>query len=160
MLGIFCWMSRLGRPVEVHSDQIETFIENSWYYTMWEIADILKIVRSSLENGWHQLGYVNCFDVWVLHKWKKPSWCCSLLGHSENVSVFKTNCDKQWKVDTVQSGGMEEIVGQESWSTTSQTPVFIQRKWCCIYGGIGKQLSNKSSLWGTKWLISINIATN
>ena len=75
-------------------------------------------------------------------------------------SVFKTNCDKQWKVDTVQWGGMEEIVGQESWSTTSQTPVFIQRKWCCIYGGIGKQLSNKSSLWGTKWLISINIATN
>ena len=89
MLGIFCWMSRLGRPVEVHSDQIETFIENSWYYTMWEIADILKIVRSSLENGWHQLGYVNCFDVWVLHKWKKPSWCCSLLGHSENVLFLK-----------------------------------------------------------------------
>ena len=81
--------SRLGRPVEVHSDQIETFIENSWCYTTWEIADILKIVRSSLENRWHQLGYVNCFDVWVLHKWKKPSWCCSLLEHSENVLFLK-----------------------------------------------------------------------
>ena len=81
--------SRLGRPVEVHSDQIETFIENSWCYTMWEIADILKIVTSSLENRWHQLGYVNCFDVWVPHKWKKPSQCCSLLEHSKNVLFLK-----------------------------------------------------------------------
>lgn len=81
--------SRLGRPVEVHSDQIETFIENSWCYTMWEIADILKIVTSSLENRWHKLGYINCFDVWVPHKWKKPSQCCSLLEHSKNVLFLK-----------------------------------------------------------------------
>ena len=33
----------LCRPVEVDSDQIETLIENSQHYTMWEIADILKI---------------------------------------------------------------------------------------------------------------------
>ena len=35
----------LGRPVEVDSDQIETLIENSQHYTMWEIADILKISK-------------------------------------------------------------------------------------------------------------------
>ena len=33
----------LGRPVEVDSDQIKTFTENNEHYTLWEIADILKI---------------------------------------------------------------------------------------------------------------------
>ena len=54
---------RLGRPVEVDSDQIETLIENTEHYTMREIADILKISKSSVENHLHQLGYVNRFDV-------------------------------------------------------------------------------------------------
>ena len=39
-----------GRPVEVESDQIETIIENNQCYTMQEIADILKISKSSIEN--------------------------------------------------------------------------------------------------------------
>ena len=62
-----------GRMVEVDSDQIETVIENNQGYTMRELADILKISKSSIENHLHQLGYVNCFDVWVPHKQKKPS---------------------------------------------------------------------------------------
>ena len=57
-----------GRPVEVDSDQIETIIENNQHYTTWERADILKISKASVENHLHQLGYVNCFDVWVPHK--------------------------------------------------------------------------------------------
>ena len=36
----------LGRPVEVDSDQIDTLIENNQCYTMWEIADILKMSKS------------------------------------------------------------------------------------------------------------------
>ena len=56
---------RSGRPVEVDSDQIETLIQNNQRYTTQEIADILKISKSSTENHLHQLGYVNCFDVWV-----------------------------------------------------------------------------------------------
>ena len=40
----------LGRPVEVVSDQIETIIENNQRYTMQEIADILKISKSSTES--------------------------------------------------------------------------------------------------------------
>ena len=60
-----------GRPVEVDSDQTETLIENSQRYTTWEIADILKISKSSAENHLHQLGYVNRFDVWVPHKLRK-----------------------------------------------------------------------------------------
>ena len=47
-----------GRPVEVDSDQIETIIENNQRYIMREIADILKISKSSVENHLHQLGYL------------------------------------------------------------------------------------------------------
>ena len=54
---------RWGRPVEVESNQIETLIENNQHYTTQEIADILKISKSSVENHLHQLGYVNHFDV-------------------------------------------------------------------------------------------------
>ena len=54
-----------GRPVDVDSDQNETLIENNQCYAMQEIADILKISKSSVEN--HLLGYVNRFDVSVPH---------------------------------------------------------------------------------------------
>ena len=47
---------RSGRPVEVDSNQIETLIENNQRYTMLEIANILKIPKSSIENHLHQLG--------------------------------------------------------------------------------------------------------
>ena len=34
---------------------------------------------------------------------------------------------------------MEEIVGQGKWTTTNhQRPVFIQRRWYCVDGGIGR----------------------
>ena len=59
---------RSGRPAEVESDQIETFIENNQRYTTWEIADIFKISKSNIENHLQQLGCVNRFDVWVPHK--------------------------------------------------------------------------------------------
>ena len=52
-----------GRPVEIDSDQVKTLIENNQHYIMWEIADVLKIPKSSIENYLHQLGYVNCFVV-------------------------------------------------------------------------------------------------
>ena len=54
---------RSGKRVEVDSNQIKTVIENNQYYTTQEIADILKISKSSFENHLHQPGYVNHFDV-------------------------------------------------------------------------------------------------
>ena len=45
-----------GKPVEVDSDQIETLTENNQCYTTREIAHILKISKSSVENHLHQLG--------------------------------------------------------------------------------------------------------
>ena len=82
---------RSGRPVEVDSDQIETLIENDQRYTMREITNILKISKSNIENHLHQLGYVNCSDVWVPHKLSEKnlldriSTCDSLLKRNENV---------------------------------------------------------------------------
>ena len=81
---------RSGRPVEVDSDQIETLIERKW-----EIADILKTSKSSVENHLHQLGYVNHFDVCVPHKLSAKnlldhiSTCDSLLKRNENVAFLK-----------------------------------------------------------------------
>ena len=66
---------QLGRPVEV--DKTKTLIENNQQYTTWEIANILRVSRSSTENRWHQFGYGSCFDVWAPLKWKKrtkTSW--------------------------------------------------------------------------------------
>ena len=52
-----------GRPVEVNSNQTDTLIENNQHYTTWEIANILKISKSSIDNHLHHLGYVNYFDL-------------------------------------------------------------------------------------------------
>ena len=71
---VSCWKflldnaPRSGRPVEVDNNQIETLTEKSQRYTTWEVADILKIPKSSVESHLHQPGYVNRFDVWVPHK--------------------------------------------------------------------------------------------
>lgn len=71
---------RSGRPVEVDSDQIKTLLENNQRYTMREIANILKISKTSVENYLHQLGYVSRFDVWLPHelsekKFTGPYFC-------------------------------------------------------------------------------------
>ena len=85
----------LGRPVEVDSDQFETLTENNQHYITWEITDILKISKSSVENHLYQLGYVNHFDVWVPHKLAEKnlldhfSTRNSLLKRNENVPFFK-----------------------------------------------------------------------
>ena len=39
-------IAQLRTPAKVDSDQIETLIENNQHYTMWEIANILKISKS------------------------------------------------------------------------------------------------------------------
>ena len=91
---------RSVRPVEVDSDQIKTLIENNQCYTMQETADILKIPKLTVENHLHQLGYVNCFDVWVPHKLSEKNFldhicaCNSLLKHNENVPFLKQICDR------------------------------------------------------------------
>ena len=66
-------------------------------------CDILKISKSSVENHLHQLGYVNHFNVWVLHKLSKKnlyhiSACDSLLKCNKNVPFLKqiVTGDEKW----------------------------------------------------------------
>ena len=86
---------QLGRPVEVDSNQTEMLIENNQHYTMREIADILKVSKSSTENHLHQFVYVNLFDIWVPHELSEKnlpdciSACNSLVKHNENVPFLK-----------------------------------------------------------------------
>ena len=78
--------------------------ENNQRYTMWEIADLLKISKSSAENHLPQLGYVNCFDVWVPHNLSGKNFldCIStsdsLLKCNENVPFLKqiVTGDEKW----------------------------------------------------------------
>ena len=81
-----------GRAVEVDSDQIKTLIENSQHYSTREIADILKISKSSIENHLHQLGYIHRFDVWVPHKLSKKTFLSVLLHAILYLNVMKTFC--------------------------------------------------------------------
>ena len=95
---------RSGRPVEVDSDQIQILIENNQHYTTQEIANILKISKSSTENHLHKLGYVNRFDVWIPRKLSEKnlldriSTCNSLCKRKENVPFLKqiVTGDEKW----------------------------------------------------------------
>ena len=125
---------RSGRPAEVANDQTETFTENNQCHTMWEIADILKISKSSVENHLYQLGYVNHFDVWFPHKLSEKnlldhiSACDFLLKHNENVPFLKqiVTGDEKWILYKNADGRDCE----EAKRTTSTTPKagFIQRR--------------------------------
>ena len=116
-------VSRLGRPVEVDSDQIETIIENNQCHTMREIADILKISKSSVENHLHQLGYVNRLDVWVPHKLSeknlldRTSTCDSLLKHNENFPFLKQIVmgDEKWIL-------YNNVEWKRSWGKRNEPP--------------------------------------
>ena len=96
--------ARSGRPVEVDSNHIETLIENNQRYITREIANILKISKSSIENHLLQFGYVNCFDGWVPHKLSEKtlldriSTCNSLLKCNKNIPFLKQIVmgDEKW----------------------------------------------------------------
>ena len=104
-----------GRPVEVDSNQIETLIENNQRYTTQEIANILKISKSSIENHLHQLDYINCFDVWVPHKLSEKnlldhiSACDFLFKCNENILFLKqiVTGDEKWIYCTTMWNGRD-----------------------------------------------------
>ena len=138
---------RSGRPVEVDIDQIETSIENNQRYTTWEIADIFKISKSSVENHLHQLGYVNCFDVWVPHKLSKEnlldhiSACDSLLKCNKNIPFLKqiVTGDEKWIL-------YDNVEQKRSWGkqneppTTPKAGLHPKRVILCIWGVLYHEL--------------------
>ena len=66
MLKIFCWTILHGQVDQWKMTVIKSVItEKNQHYVTWEIANIFKISRSSVENHLHQLGYGHHSDVWV-----------------------------------------------------------------------------------------------
>lgn len=63
--------SRVGRPVEIDTDEIKTLIRSNQRYTTREIADIVNVSKSSVKNHLRQLGYIYCLGSWVLQKSSK-----------------------------------------------------------------------------------------
>ena len=101
-----------------------------------EIADILQISKSSAENDLHQLGYINHFDVLLNISKKKPKnkktplwlYFCMWFFNVQKHFVFKTNCDRWWKVfHTILWNGTDHGAGKMN-HHQHQRLVFIQRK--------------------------------
>ena len=135
-----------GKPVEVDGDQIETLIKNNQCYTMRETVDILKISASSIGSHLCQLGYVNCFDVCIPQKLSQKNlilivFLPMILYLNVKNSTLITNCEGWLKVDIVKYCGMEEIgaASETNYHQPCQRSVFIQKRWCYVYGGIGRE---------------------
>ena len=122
-----------GRAVEVDSDHIETLTENNQCYTTQEIAVILKISISSMENHLYQLGNVNLFDILFPHKLNKQtknllncvSACDSLLKLKflflkQIVTMKSGYCTIMWNRRDHRAKEMSD-------QHPHQMPVFIQR---------------------------------
>ena len=62
-----------GRPAEVESDQIETWIENNQCFTTREIADILKISKSI--HYWWKWKMCLIFCREILMDFVQPNMC-------------------------------------------------------------------------------------
>ena len=164
---VSCWRLLTGRcswssrPVEVESNQTETLRTISVIPCGRRLtyskcpSQVLKIIclyfLISLNNlqCWKKKLFApawlcNCF-VWVPHKLRKNfldhiSACDTLQKYNEIVLFLKTNCDGQWSgCCTVMWNKRDYGVSELEWTTPKA--VFIQRRWCCIYGGIGKKSS-------------------
>ncbi|MCP6646098.1 hypothetical protein NL493_28555, partial [Klebsiella pneumoniae] len=44
-----------------------TLIENNLHHIIRDIAEVLQVFHMSIVRHLSALGYVNCYDVWVLH---------------------------------------------------------------------------------------------
>ena len=106
------------------------------------------------------LGYITCFDVWVPHKRKKKknSLGCistwdSLLKCNENILFLKQFVMNGESGYAIMWNGRGHGVSKMNHHQSHQRPVFIQRRWCCIYAGYWKGVPSMNSFQKTKWLI-------
>ena len=150
---VSCWRllvgdtPRSGCLTEVDRDQIETLIKSNQHYTTGEIADIFKIPKLSVKNYWHQLGYVHHFDVWFPHKQEKP-FLTIFLHAILYLNITKLfHFKKQIVTGNRKWIPFNNVEWKRLWGkrneppSTTTRPVFIQRRWYCLYGGIGREFS-------------------
>ena len=110
----------------------------SWVFLTllhWGIVNILKISKSRTENHLHKLGYINCFDVSVLHKLRKKSLldhistCNSLIQCIKNIMLLKQifTGDENWILYNNVGWGK-----QNEPRTTTLKSSLHWRSLCCI----------------------------
>lgn len=59
---------RSGRPNEVNDEQILELVNNDRHITTQEIADKLKLHRTTISSRLKKLGFEKVADAWVPHK--------------------------------------------------------------------------------------------
>ncbi|XP_032690173.1 histone-lysine N-methyltransferase SETMAR-like [Odontomachus brunneus] len=119
---------RLGLPNQIDSDRWKAIIDTSPYYTTREIADVLQISKSSVENYLHQLGYVSRLDVRVPHELSEAhliqriSISDSLGKHEKNDPFLNrmVTGDEKWIV-------YNNIKSKRSWKDRSEPPQTISK---------------------------------
>ena len=97
-------------------------------YTAWEVANILRISKSSTEDHLHQLGHGNCFGVWSPHKLSEEtlldciSACDCLLKHNENIPFLKQTVtdDEKWTL-------YNNVEWKRSWGKWNEPPQTIPK---------------------------------
>lgn len=77
---------------------------------MQEIAGILKISKSSIENHLHQLGYVHHFEVWVPHKLSEKN-----LLDFISIWNFLLTPNKNFPLKQIVMGGGKWILYNMEW---------------------------------------------
>ena len=133
---------------------------------MQEVANRLKISKSSVEKHLHQLGYVHHFDVWVPQKLSEKNFldCISaynsLLKHNENVLFWK-----QIVMGDEKRILYNNVEWKRSWGkrnepppTTPKASLHPKKVMLYIYGGIGRESAIMSFFWKTKLLIPTSTA--
>ena len=110
---------------------------------------------------------LNCFDARIPRKLSEKkenlldriSTCNCLLKGNKNVPFLKSIVigDDKWILyDNVQRKRLWDKWNKLPPTTTKL--LFIQRRWLCVYGGIGKQFSMMNSFWKAKQLIPTGTA--
>ena len=115
-------------------------------YTTWERANILKIFKPGVENDLHQLGYVSHFDVWVPHKLNKRKTLLdciftqdSLLKCKKKYQFLKLWWTMKCGYCTIMWNGKDCRANEMNHHQPYWRLVFIQRRWCHVYGRIGRK---------------------
>lgn len=115
---------RTGRPSITDDDQLKTLIENNPRYTTRELAEILKISKTTVHEHLVKLGYVNRYDVWVPHNLTEKnltdriSICDSLYKRNENTPFLKqlVTGDEKWIV-------YNNVERKRSWGKRDEPPL-------------------------------------
>ncbi|XP_036369727.1 histone-lysine N-methyltransferase SETMAR-like [Octopus sinensis] len=97
---------REGRPSKLDEDILKAKTEENSNITTEELAEELKVSKSTTHEHLVKLGYISCYNVWVPHKLSEKncldrySVCGVLLKQNESMPVLKqlVTEDEKWTV--------------------------------------------------------------